>query len=501
MNNAEIAMNPPRKTLLFILDGMGLNEDPEKSATTAQHMPYVHSLMDTYGSARLEASGTAVGLDEGQAGNSEIGHMTIGAGEALLPTLEKIRRQYHSGEWLNNPVWSQARSQEVVHIVGLISDAGIHGHWQTLAMAAHLAVEKGFKKVFIHGFFDGVDSQAGSGPAMLAQLQTDIAKADGKIILASLMGRKWATDRSGNWATTETCVNALMDWQNSAVFDLQALAQHLENNTSEANFPHSHFADGMPIKSGDDVILTSHRADRSSQLAKCLDQQCHVFSMVELKHEAVKIENVFFPTQSLDGGLIDTVKNLGIATVRLAEQCKFPHVTYFINGMKADEQSETFEVPTIADEKILTQPTMSIEELTHQLEAILCTERTDVLGIVNVPNLDQVGHQGNLDAAIAAAHAVDELVKKIVPWCQQYQWQLLITADHGNADCMRDDAGQPLGSHSANPVPMVVVPQGRNVSWTGQHGSLANIAASILTLLGLAEATPETWSKSLIELN
>ncbi len=496
-----MSLNKQPKAVLMILDGMGLNEDPETSATTAQQMPYVHSLMQQYGFARLEASGTPVGLDDGKAGNSEVGHLTIGAGKVLLSTLARVREGYYNGSWEHSSAWDNSDFSKPLHVAGILSDAGVHAHWETLIMAADLGIKKGFPVVYLHAFLDGTDSQAGTAPRMLAELQQAI-KDNGseKIILASVMGRKWSADRAENWDLTEYCRDALMGRIEGKAFSMEDLEQHLANSPSEADFPYAFLPGGKPVGKGETLILTNHRADRISQLAKVMNEECHVIAMVELKHEATPIEDVFFPTLPLNGGLIDVLKEKGFRTTRLSEQCKFPHVTYFINGMQADESAKGVEVATIPDAEILGNPLMSIKLLETEMQKIMEDDDGGQVLIVNVPNLDQVGHQGSLEAASKAAAAVDELVKKVVGWAKQHCWQLLITADHGNADVMLDEQGRPMGSHSSNNVPMLVIPcNGKSMHWKQQTGVLTNVAASFLTLLGTEY--PDTMNESLITFN
>ena len=489
------------KAILMILDGMGLNDDPKSSATTARDMPYVHSLMQQYGYARLHASGTPVGLDEGKAGNSEVGHLTIGAGKLLLSTLARVREGYHSNSWEQSSAWNNSDLSKPLHVAGLLSDAGVHAHWETLMMAADLGIKKGFPTVYIHALLDGTDSQAGTAPQLLEDL-TQAIKDNGsdKIILASVMGRKWSVDRAENWDLTHTCRDALMGRLDSGEFKAEDLHKHLADFPSEADFPYATLSAGAPVSANETLILTNHRADRISQLAKVMNDECHVIAMVELKHEATPIEDVFFPTLPINGGLVDVLKQQGFSTTRLSEQCKFPHVTYFINGMQADDSAKGVEVPTIPDAEILGNPLMSITQLGAEMLKIMQDESAGQVLIVNVPNLDQVGHQGSLEAASTAGTAVDNLVKQVVASAKEHGWQLLITADHGNADVMVDSQGRPMGSHSSNNVPLLAIPcDGKTVHWQHKTGVLTNVAASFLTLLG-AEY-PDTMSESLITLN
>ncbi len=487
----------PNNTLLLILDGLGLNNDPNVSATTGEQMPFLHELMQENGYAQLEASETAVGLDTGQAGNSEVGHMTIGAGRKLVPTLERIRNAYDNGEWANSLCWPKEKN--TLHIVGLVSDAGIHGHWTTICMAAELAENKGYEQIYIHALLDGVDSQAGSAIQLLQLMKENLPKQN--VALASVMGRKWASDRSGDWSVTQHCADALMDWSNAQEFSSNALSDHLLKQPSEANFPRTYCAGGQPIQPGDTVLLTSHRADRISQLAKVFQATNSVLAMVELKHESVPLERVFFPTQSLEGGLIDILKQMQVPTFRLSENCKFPHVTYFINGMKTDDTAELCEVDTLPDSELIAHPEMSIKNLAGHLEARIGSNVNNQLTIVNVPNLDQIGHQGDFKAACSAAKIVDEFLKNTVNWCRTHGWNILITADHGNADVMKDEQRRPLGSHSTNPVPMLALRFNGQVNWLENHGCLTNVAASLLTIMGLAEAIPNHWDPALIQIS
>jgi 2,3-bisphosphoglycerate-independent phosphoglycerate mutase len=493
---------PQARAVLLILDGLGLNEDPAVSATTSKQMPFLHSLMEANGYASLQASGSDVGLDAGKAGNSEVGHLTIGAGRVLPSTLGRIRDAYRDGTWEKHTAWEHCDTTRPLHVAGLLSDAGVHAHWETLVMAADIGARKGFPAVYIHALLDGTDSQAGTAGRLLQELKEAIvANGSDKIRLASVMGRKWATDRAENWEVTQHCKDALMGRLESGEFSPQELQQHLERSASEADFPYATFSGGIPVAPGDTLILTNHRADRVSQLAKLMSKDCHVIAMVELKHEAVPLEDVFFPAEVVSGGLIDVLKQQGYTTVRLSEQCKFPHVTYFINGMQGDDSAQGVEVPTIPDDEILGKPAMSITLLAGELERLMAEEPAGQVLIVNVPNLDQVGHQGSLEAAAQAASAVDELVKNAVgSWAKAHGWQVLITADHGNADVMVDARGRPMGSHSTSPVPMIAISQdGRTVEWRKRSGDLSNVAASLLALIGTDY--PESMSESLIALH
>jgi len=495
-------MNAKQKGMLVILDGMGLSNGANAGkigATTKEDMPFVHQLMQQYGHASLVASGELVGLDKGQAGNSEIGHITIGAGTTLPSTLAKIRQAYHNDEWAQSTVWENINIDKPFHIVGMLSDAGVHAHWQTIIQAAKLAVTKGITTINIHLLLDGVDSQAGSAIRILEDFHRDFSQLPDTVKIVSIMGRKWSSDRAANWQVTQHAVSSLMGNEEQNHYKEDLLSAHLEID-SEQNFPCHWLMPQSAISSGDTVLFTSHRADRVSQLVKLFSKHCHVLAMVELKLESVNIKDVFFKTKPLTQGLVSHLTHNGYQTTRLSEQCKLPHITYFINGMQEDKNSHCIEIPTIADEKIKGQPEMSLQQLLAELETAVFSITEQSVIIVNIPNLDQVGHSGSLVATKKAAAYVDQAVAAIVQWCEKLQWQLMITADHGNADVMIDDNGLPVGSHSENNVPLIAIDNsGQQVKWAKNSGTLANVAASFSTLLNLPPA--EFMHPSLLTLD
>ncbi len=495
-------MNTKYKGMLVILDGMGLSNGAnaiEIGATTKQDMPFVHQLMQKYGHANLIASGEPVGLDKGQAGNSEIGHVTIGAGTPLPSTLAKIRQAYHNNEWANSAVWGNINLDKPFHIVGMLSDAGVHAHWQTIIQAAKLAVTKGITTINIHLLLDGVDSQAGSAIRILEDFYRDFSQLPDLVKIVSIMGRKWSSDRAANWQVTQHAVNCLMGNEEQKHYKEELLLAHL-GVESEQSFPCHWLSQQGTISSQDTVLFASHRADRISQLVKLFSEHCHVLAMVELKLESVSVDDVFFKTKPLTQGLVSHLADNGYQTTRLSEQCKFPHITYFINGMQEDKNSHCIEILTIADDKIKGQPEMSLPQLLAELETVLFANNDQSVIIVNIPNLDQVGHSGSLVATKKAATYVDQAVSSIVQWCEKQQWQLMITADHGNADVMIDDNGLPVGSHSENNVPLIAIDNtGQQVQWAKKTGTLANVAASFSTLLNIPPA--EFMHPSLITLD
>lgn len=489
--NAEL-----KKSALIILDGLGLARDERVSAVCRRTMPYLYSLMDEYGFATLEASGPAIGLDEGQAGNSEVGHVTIGAGRVLPTMLSRIRSAFENDEWAGSPVWDAIPNTEKIHIVGMLSGAGVHAHWSSIVQAATLASARGFGKVYLHLFLDGVDSPANSAPALLSELRR-VCDSIRNVQLATVSGRKWAADRSGDRSISAHCVDGLFGKLTRHVFTDDALRAHLDSGQSEASFP-CHYADPEGVmQTGETVLLTQHRTDRLRQLAGVLAGQIRLYALAQIDG-VIPSERVFFPTRKLTQGLIHTLSEMGIQATRVAETCKFPHVTYFMNGMRDDAHKTAIEIPSIPEDQIAKQPKMRLDDLQASVEELLAASPDRAL-IINLPNLDQVGHTGDLKLAEQAAQYVDQALCLIVQKAHAFGWNLVITADHGNADCMLDVHGQPLGSHSTNPVPLVVIDSARKKrKFKRTTGTLANVAATFLATLGLA--APSFMDESLVEI-
>jgi 2,3-bisphosphoglycerate-independent phosphoglycerate mutase len=485
-----------KKSALIIIDGLGLADDEQGNAASRRTMPYLHSLMDEYGFARLEASGPAIGLDEGQAGNSEVGHLTIGAGRVLPTMLNRIRTDFDNGEWADSPVWKSIQCRKKLHVVGMVSGAGVHAHWATIAQAAKLASDQGFEKIYLHLFLDGVDSPARSAPNLLSDLIAACSTLE-KVHIATISGRKWAADRSGDLSISEYCANGLFGRHRHSRFSDDALRIHLDSGQSEASFPF-HYADLEGVMLTDDAVLfTQHRIDRVRQLASALVRRTRLYSLAQIDG-VVGANQVFFPTRKLTHGLVHTLAESGIHASRIAETCKFPHVTYFMNGMRDDLHKAAFEIPSIPEERIATQPKMCLDDLQARVEAQLA-ESADCALIINIPNLDQVGHTGDLALAQQAAQYVDQALCALVSLARKHRWSLVITADHGNADRMLDDQGKPLGSHSSNPVPLLVIDAtGKKPEFKRTTGTLANVAATYLATLGMA--APSFMDESLVEI-
>lgn len=477
-------MKPTRKSLLLILDGLGLAADASRSAITPTTMPNFFELARQYGCTRLDASGPAVGLGEGEVGNSEVGHLTIGAGRCIPSTLERIRAAAHDGTWKACPVWDLLRGSRCLHIVGLLSDAGVHAHWGTLTQAAQLAVQHDVAEVWLHVLLDGVDSAAGSAPVLLERLRGALEGIE-RVRLATISGRRWGLDRSGERELSEHACAGLRGELPMQAFTPERLDMHLAQHGGESDFPCHLVPGGRFVTDGEPVLLTSHRADRANQLATVLAERGPMYAMVELKAGAVPRNRVFFQQQPIIGGLVDVLRAHGIDALRVAEDCKFPHVTWFINGMRAFDDTPTMRIPSIPESEIASHPEMSIDTLRAAVLGELESGKHRAM-IVNIPNLDQVGHTGQKALAEDAAQRVDVALGEIVDSCRANGWSLVLTADHGNADCMLTTDGRPLSSHSANPVPLLVLDNAASVRRRcAPRGSLAMVTSAYLRTLGL----------------
>ncbi len=484
------------KALLLILDGVGLSDPSPGNAVSAESMPYFFELMDRFGAASLEASGEAVGLQKGHTGNSEVGHLTIGAGRRVSSVLETMEEAYADGSWQAASPWSEIANHERLHIVGLLSDAGVHGYWPNLLRSARLALAAGVPQVYLHPILDGVDAQAGSAPRLLGELIGELEDSPGTLC-ASVMGRRWACDRSGNLKITQVLVDHLKGRHSLPDFSLEVLEAHLATGAGEKDFPCHRFPGHCAIGDGEPVLIANNRADRTRQLAQAFCDSNPVFSLVELDG-AVPPERVFFPKEPLREGIEFELQKRQLSAVRIAEQCKFPHVTYFFNGFNTTLGEESICIPSIPEDQIANQPAMSTSEVTAAIVAQLGDPNRRAI-VANIANPDQVGHLGDPKLAVQATSGVDIELRRIHAACSEHGWTLLVTSDHGNADTMLDAEGRPFGSHSTSPVPLLVAPApGVRLAQSARTGSLANVGATFLTALGLEP--PDWMAASLIHM-
>lgn len=482
-------------TVLVVLDGVGLAAfDPSRNAVRPDTLPTLFDAMATYGYRRLDASGPAVGLEAGQAGNSEIGHLSIGAGRPLATKLAEFEGKCRDGSFHTHRLWSCFEAGGAVHIVGLVSDAGTHGHWRTISRFAAAAAENGLSPV-VHCVLDGIDSQSGTAPALLQSLKASLSHVQ-NVTFGIVIGRKWFCDRSGNTALSEFFSSALEQAETLPKFTDAELLEHLAQST-EAIFP-PHAISFVP-RNGAPVIMVQNREDRARQAAVALSCHGKVFSLIDLDG-VVPVEHAFYPKSPLDFGLHKVFLEKNIQTLRVSETCKFPHVTFFFNGLNEGQTKDGICVTSFPEDELADHPEMRAKEIADHAEHGI-EDHNNALVIVNLPNMDQIGHLGRMDLAEAAATHVDSALARILQSARGADRSVVILADHGNAEKLADDQGQPFGSHTTNPVPFCVVPAPsvRVDLRQQEQGSLVHVAASVLDIMGLE--VPEGFYPSMVNVS
>jgi 2,3-bisphosphoglycerate-independent phosphoglycerate mutase len=476
-----------RRAALLILDGAGWRAEAHGNAVTRSTLPTLFRSIDEGGLAVLGASGESVGLEHGQVGNSEAGHLTIGAGRIVPSLTRRLLEAHESGSWGRDPAWAVIRAQGVLHVVGLLSDAGVHALARTIVHAARTAAGAGVGEIVVHPVLDGVDSPRGSAPALLAEMRRDLASVPGAR-LGVLQGRKGFCDRSGDLGVSRACADALLGHERLPAFTDAALEDHLRR-AGEASFPAHLHPGGRGIRPGEPVLHTSHRADRARQIATLLCETQPLYAMVELG-KGIRTAHAFFPVAPLERGLATELVRAGIGSVRIAEKCKFPHVTFFLNGFDAGLEGRGICLDSIPEAEIPAKPEMSAAAVTEAIVTALADPGERAV-IANLANLDQVGHLGSVELARRAAAAVDASFARVAASARANGWSLFVTSDHGNADTLIGADGGPYGSHSPSPVPFASLPApGLAARWERQEGTLANVAATYLDALGVQ---PPSW--------
>lgn len=473
---------------LLILDGAGLAPPSSGNVVDRKFMPTLFGLFDQFGMVPLKASGEAVGLFEGDAGNSEVGHLTLGLGRCETAAIVRIDRAFNDGSWGQSPVWELIKARRdgsrPLHVIGLLSDAGVHGHWRTMVRAAQLAERKGESDIVVHPVLDGVDSRPGSAEALFRQLTLELAQCAPLARIGVVIGRKWFADRSGNLALTEFLMDALRRPDHLPKFSPEMLKALFGEGGEHECLPHA-LGSRVAIDHGDRVLVTSHRADRTAQTVEMLSNRGPVFTLVTVS-DSVPGSHVFFPTREVVGGVAEKLNSIGIPIVRIAEKCKFPHVTYFFNGFRKHMGEEQICLPdTIGGPA--ANPAMRARETADACRATMSVS-TNRSFVANIPNLDQVGHCADVPLGQSAAVATDEALSEIVQGARRLGWTLLVTADHGNAETLVDDQGRPFGSHTTNAVPFsIITPDGSRARYAALEGTLQNVAPTLCELLGASE--------------
>lgn len=500
-----------RKTGLIILDGWGIGQKASNNAIYNANTPVVDNLLKNYPNAQLKACGEAVGLPEGQMGNSEVGHLNIGAGRIVYQELTRINKSITSGEFFQNEhlvnALENAKSRNKnVHFFGLVSDGGVHSSQEHLHALCDLAKEKGVEKVFIHAFTDGRDCDPKSGKGFLAQLEKHIAGSS--IQIKSVIGRYFAMDRDQRWERVKQAYDLLVKGEGKTFADLTELFDtHYGNDVTDEFIPPSLLpVEGGNIEEGDVVISFNFRTDRPREIVLALSQKAFPdYGMTPLAidlytmtpyDETFKNVKVLFEKDNLNKTLGEVLAAANKTQIRIAETEKYPHVTFFFNGGRetpfAGEKRILVNSPKVATYDM--QPEMSANEVTDEIVNALRNEEPDFF-CLNYANPDMVGHTGVYAAIVKAVEVVDHCLGKVIDQAKASGYELIIIADHGNADFAVNDDGTPNTAHSLNEVPVILFSERDNARI--KNGILADVAPTILDLMEL-ELPKEMTGESLI---
>ena len=517
---------------IIIMDGYGINPSAQGNAIVADGSKYVSELQTNYPSAQLGASGMSVGLPDGQMGNSEVGHLNIGAGRIVYQDLTKITKDIRDGVFFQNKELLRAMhaakdNGKKLHLFGLVSTGGVHSHTEHLYALVEMAKREGLDNVYIHAFTDGRDVAPTSGADFLKELQAKLDELQfGKI--ASVSGRYYAMDRDNNWDREEKVYDALTmgtGVQFEGTAEDAAKASYAQGVTDEFILPTNLTENGKPvalIEKNDSIICFNFRPDRARQISRMFSQS--TFPFTDAKTGATlgfarktgflaptfvgfavydsSFENVgvAFPPDEINNTLPQYLSTLGLKQLHIAETEKYAHVTFFFNAkLEAPVEGETRIV--IPSPKVATydlQPEMSAYPVTEKVLEELDKGIYDVV-ILNFANCDMVGHTGIMDAAVKAVHTVDECVKKVTDKILAMGGAALVTADHGNADQMlADDGVGAFTQHTTFPVPVILVSEELKNVTLRKNGVLADLAPTLLDMMGI-EQPKEMSGKSLIE--
>ena len=500
------------KAVLIILDGYGLAPASEGNAVTKANTPNLDRLFSQNPCTELSASGLDVGLPDGQMGNSEVGHTNIGAGRVVFQTLPKISREIENGDFFNNPKYIKAMDDaknggRALHILGLLSDGGVHSHMQHIFAILDMAKQRGLEKVYVHGFLDGRDVPPKSGAGFVKQLAEKCSEL-GNAHIATIQGRFYGMDRDKRWDRVELGYNAIVCGEGHADCDaVHAVEESYANElTDEFVKPVIVDSQGM-INEGDSVIFMNFRPDRAREMTWALNLE--EFDGFERKKTVYPLSYVCtaqydeslplpiaYPPEVIENTLGDLISAKGFKQFRVAETEKYAHVTFFFNG-GVEKQAEGEDRCLVPSPKEFATydlvPQMSAEQVADKCIEAIATKEYQLI-VCNFANCDMVGHTGVMEAALKAVEAVDVCMGKIMAECEKHgDVCLLVTADHGNADCMFDENGKVNTAHTTNPVPLAVCKNGISL----EKGRLADIAPTILELMGL-EKPAEMTGRSLI---
>ncbi|MCP4443108.1 MAG: 2,3-bisphosphoglycerate-independent phosphoglycerate mutase [Aureispira sp.] len=493
------------KTALLILDGWGHGPDPKVSAIAQGNTPFVDSLYSKYPNAELQTSGEAVGLPEGQMGNSEVGHLNIGAGRVVYQELVRINNAIKDKELEKIKVlqdaFAYAKEQgKTVHLMGLVSDGGVHSHINHLKALCDITEQYELPNVFIHAFMDGRDTDPEGGVPYLTDLQNHIK--DSNVQIASVIGRYYAMDRDKRWERIQLAYDMLVHGKGSPTQDpIAALQASYDNGVTDEFIKPIVCSNDKgqaltSIQAGDVVLCFNFRTDRCRQISTALTQadfpeqnmqKLDLYYCTMTKYdenfEGVK---VFFEKDDLKNTLGEVLAQNNRSQIRIAETEKYPHVTFFFSGGREDEFEEERRA-IIPSPKVATydlQPEMSANEITERILAEVAQDAPDFI-CLNYANTDMVGHTGVFEAAMKAAETVDGCVQRLTTTLLEHNYAIIIIADHGNSDYMINPDGSPHTAHTTNPVPVFLLANDTS-NMQIHDGKLADIAPTLLKLMDIA---------------
>lgn len=508
-----------KPTVLMILDGYGLNDKKEGNAVYLAKTPVMDKLMAEYPFVKGNASGLAVGLPDGQMGNSEVGHMNMGAGRIVYQELTRITKEIQDGDFFKNEALLAAmknakENNSAVHFMGLLSDGGVHSHNTHLYGLLEMAKREGVEKVYVHCFLDGRDTPPASGKEFVEALEAEMKKI-GVGEIATVSGRYYAMDRDNRWDRVELAYNALTTGEGVKGTDAPAAVQASYDNdkTDEFVIPTVIKKDGQPVgtvKANDSVIFFNFRPDRAREITRAMcdpeftgfERRNGVFPLTYVcfteYDETIPGKIIAFHKEEITNTFGEFLAANGLTQLRLAETEKYAHVTFFFNG--------GVEVPNKNEDRILVkspavatydlQPEMSAPEVGEKLVEAIKSDKYDVI-IINFANPDMVGHTGVQEAAIKAVETVDTCVGNAVAALKEVDGQMFICADHGNCEQLIDyETGEPYTAHTTNPVPFILV--NYDPAYTLREGGcLADIAPTLIEMMGM-EQPKEMTGKSLL---
>ena len=510
-------MTDNKRVLLCIMDGWGINKDCPKDATKTAKTPNFDKLKETEKYTQINASGEYVGLPDGQMGNSEVGHLNLGAGRVVYQDLTRINKEIREGKFFENKAFKDAiehvkKNYSSLHLYGLVSTGGVHSSFEHVKALVKMAAENGLKKVYVHAFLDGRDTPPKSAVEFLAELEEELKKYNLPQI-ATISGRYWAMDRDNRWDRVEKAYNALLfgEGEKAANSDEAIKASYAKDVTDEFVEPTITNADpDSRIKDNNAIIFFNYRPDRAREITRAMTfeefdgfnrkaRRNNLYYVCLAQYDETFPLPIAYPPEKLTNILGDVLDDNGVKQYRTAETEKYAHITFFFNG--GEEKSGKLETRAlVASPKVATydlQPEMSAPQVCENVLKALDDPQYGFI-LVNFANPDMVGHTGVLDAAIIACETVDTCVGKIVEKAKENGVVMLLTADHGNSECMEDpQTHTPFTAHTTNPVPFMLI-NGQGKYELKDTGALCDVAPTILQLLGIKQPA-EMTGQSLIK--